>query len=146
MMMMCFFHLELSIQKMSLWRILKGSLFQYYKYENWGREKYNFLKFTKKVRNEAKSRTQLMWKRSNATCNIKLAKVIKLSSIITQIIVQENSVIFTNLIISSGRITWMIVIIWLEFTYFICFTFLIWMFVYGHITLNAPDLIWMLKM
>lgn len=34
MMIMCFFHLELSMEKISLWRILKDSLFQYYKYEN----------------------------------------------------------------------------------------------------------------
>lgn len=83
MMIMCFFHLELSMEKISLWRILKDSLFQYYKYENWGREKCNFLKFTQKLRSEARSGTQLMWKRSNATCNVKLAKVIKVSSIIT---------------------------------------------------------------
>lgn len=33
-MIMCFFHLELSMEEISLWRILKDSLFQYYKYEN----------------------------------------------------------------------------------------------------------------
>lgn len=126
-MMMCFFHPELSREKFSRWTILKSSLFQYYKYENWGREKYNFLKFTQKLRGEARSRTQIMLKRSSAGCNGRLARVIKLSSIIAWIIVQENCVIFINLVILSKRVTWTIGVIWMEFIYFMCCAFLSWM-------------------